>query len=92
MNSKWIRNGNHTISYTVLILSIDIVELVYTKYINKTNPSASVYLRRIGATHLKLTPDMRPYTSLFLTCRMLYALLSTIFHGVNFVPIIPVES
>ena len=44
------------------------------------------------STHLKLTADMRPYSSLFLPCRMLYTLLSTIFHSVNFVPIIPVES
>ena len=56
------------------------------------SPSVSVALRRIGAPHLKLTADMRPYSSLFLPCRIIYTLLSTIFHGANFVPIIPVES
>ena len=57
-----------------------------------TSPSVGVALRRIGGTHLKLTSDMRPYSSIFLSCRMLYTLLSTIFHNVNFEPIIPVES
>ena len=60
--------------------------------IMNTSPSVSVALRRIGATHLKLTAAMRPYSPLFLPCRMLYALLSTISHSVNFVPIIAVES
>ena len=65
----------------------------FTSYIYiYTSPSVSVALRPIGATHLKLTADMRPYSSLFLPCRMLYTLLSTISHSVNFVPIVPVES
>ena len=60
--------------------------------IEQTSPSVSVALRRIGATHPKLTADLQPYSSLFIPCRMLYTLLSTIFHSVNFAPIIPVES
>ena len=65
---------------------------LFLSEIINTSPSVSVALRRIGATHLKLTADMRPYSSLFLPCRMLYMLLSTNFHSVNFVPIRPVES
>ena len=60
--------------------------------IEQTSPSVSVALRRIGATHPKLTADLQHYSSLFIPCRMLYTLLSTIFHSVNFAPIIPVES
>ena len=33
-------------------------------HLNDTSPSVSVALRRIGATHLKLTAAMRPYSSL----------------------------
>ena len=46
----------------------------FLELFNNTSPSVSVALRRIGATHLKLTAAMRPYSPLFLLCRILYTL------------------
>ena len=90
---KWSRRSKIHRSYVTP--DIDNVDKVFDKCyltLNNTSPSVSVALLRIGATHLKLTADMRLYSSRFIPCRMLYTLLSDISYSVNFVPIIAVES
>ena len=90
MIAKWICS-DHTKLY-FLILSIVIVDLLCIKY----EPFG---LGRF-ATDRCYAPQVNGRfaafaafaASHFIPCRMLYTLLSTIFHSVNFVPIIPVEN